>query len=74
MSRDNNKVDNLIEFAKDIEAYLKINPNDADLFVELKKHGSIDQNNFGRKSFPFEFHAVDANEKPILNQQKDRHH
>ena len=68
LSRDNNKVDNLIEFAKDIEAYLKINPNDADLFVELKKHGSIDQNNFGRKSFPFEFHAVDANEKPILNQ------
>jgi len=74
LSIDKNKIDNLIKFTKDIESYLKDNPNDADLFVELKKHGSIDQNNFGRKSGPQIGHAVDKNKKPIFDKDVVEEH
>jgi len=74
LSIDKNKIDNLIKFTKDIESYLKDNPTDADLFVELKKHGSIDQNNFGRKSGPQIGHAVDKNKKPIFDKDVVEEH
>ena len=66
-SIDKGKVEGLIELYRVFGKWLSENENDVWWVNEFMLHGSIDQNNFGRRSFPFIGFAIDENGDAVLN-------
>ena len=66
-SVDQGKVEQLIDLYRVFGKWLNENENDVWWVNEFMLHGSLDQNNFGRWSFPFIGFAIDENGDAILN-------
>ena len=66
-SVDKGKVEQLIELYRVFGKWLGENKNDVWWVNEFMLHGSKDQNNFARRSFPFAGFAIDENGNVILN-------
>ena len=66
-SVDEGKVEGLIDLYRVFGKWLNENKNDVWWVNEFMLHGSKDQNNFGRRSFPFIGFAVDENGEAVVN-------